>query len=267
MIPIKAVLLYPTILIHGIGGDSSDLLALQKSLESHGAVIYNMEIGNGKFDSILWNINKQCQVLGENINSLSLKSEKINLLGVSQGGLLARCYVEKYSKFIKPVHSLITYGTPHMGIYSSWIELKRLEYWKNPFKYQEYLENNDFLAYLNNDRHHVDVKLYKDSILDLDNFVVVWTGLEKVVMPMESTRFEFFNISMADTSGLLEIVEFYNSDLYLEDNLGLKELDKSNRLYIERYDCFHEEFKLPNCFNRNFSNQDQSLLDFTLSFL
>ena len=84
---------------------------------------------------------------------------------------------------------------------------------------------------------------------------------------MESTRFEFFNISMAETSGLLEIVEFYNSDLYLEDNLGLKELDKSNRLYIERYDCFHEEFKLPNCFNRNFSNQDQSLLDFTLSFL
>ena len=100
MIPIKAVLLYPTILIHGIGGDSSDLLALQKSLESHGAEVYNIEIGNGKFDSILWNINKQCQVLGENINSLSLKSEKINLLGVSQGGLLARCYVEKYSNLV-----------------------------------------------------------------------------------------------------------------------------------------------------------------------
>ena len=94
---------------------------------------------------------------------------------------------------------MITYGTPHMGIYSSWIELKRLEYWKNPFKYQEYLNNNDFLAYLNNDRHHTDMKLYKDSILDLDNFVVVWTGLEKVVMH-ESTRFEFFNISLAEIS-------------------------------------------------------------------
>ena len=83
-------------------------------------------------------------------NNLSLKSEKINLLGISQGGLLARCYVEKYSNLVKPVHSLITYGTPHMGIYNSLIELKRLEYWKNPFKYQEYLQTNDFLAYINN---------------------------------------------------------------------------------------------------------------------
>ena len=58
-------------------------------------------------------MNKQCQVLGENINNLSLQSEKINLIGVSQGGLLARCYVEKYGHFIKPVHSLITWNTTH----------------------------------------------------------------------------------------------------------------------------------------------------------
>ena len=193
MLPIKAALLYPTILIHGIGGDYSDLLDLKKGLESHGAEVYNMEIGNGKIDSIIWNINKQCQVLGENINNLSLKSEKINLLGVSQGGLLARCYVERYSDLIKPVHSLITYGTPHMGIYNSFIELKRLEYWKDPFKYQEYLQTNDFLAYINNERFHIDTKLYRENILTLDNFLVVWTDLEKVVLPKESTRFEFYN--------------------------------------------------------------------------
>ena len=65
MLPIKAVLLYPT-LIHGIGGDSSDLLDLKNGLESHGAEVYNMEIGNGKIDSI-WNINKQCLTLSDNI--------------------------------------------------------------------------------------------------------------------------------------------------------------------------------------------------------
>ena len=77
------------------------------------------------------------------------QSDKINLIGVSQGGLLARCYVEKYGQYIKPVHSLITYGTPHMGIYNSFLELKRLNYWKNPYKYDEYLNNNDFLVYIN----------------------------------------------------------------------------------------------------------------------
>ena len=251
MLPIKAVLLYPTILIHGIGGDSSDLLDLKNGLESHGAEVYNMEIGNGKIDSIFWNINKQCLTLSDNIYNLSLKSEKINLLGVSQGGLLARCYVEKYSNLVKPVHSLITYGTPHMGIYNSLIELKRLEYWKNPFKYQEYLQTNDFLAYINNERLHPDVKLYKDNILSLDNFLVVWTELEKVVSPRKAQSLNF-TIFHGGNYGTLKIVDLNDSDLYSEDILGLKELNNTGRLFIEKFNCRHEEFKHPKCFNSNF---------------
>ena len=267
MLPIKAVLLFPTILIHGFGGDSSDLIDLQKGLESHGAKVYNIEIGNGKLDSIIWNINKQCLTLSDNIYNLSLKSEKINLLGISQGGLLARCYVEKYSNLVKPVHSLITYGTPHMGIYNSFIELRRLEYWKNPFKYQDYLENNDFLVYINNEKLHLDVDLYKQNLLSLDNFLVVWSELEKVISPMESTRFEFYNISLAETSGTLEILDLHNSDIYQNDRLGLKQLNDSGRLYLEKYNCLHEEFKHPKCFNATFINQPHSLLQLTLSLL
>lgn len=267
MLPIKTALLYPTILIHGIGGDSSDLIDLKTGLESRGAEVYNIEIGNGKIDSIFLNINKQCITFSDNIYNLSLKSDKINLLGISQGGLLARCYVEKYSNVVKPVHSLITYGTPHMGIYNSLIELKSLEYWKDPFKYQDYLQNNDFLAYINSERLHNDVQLYKQNLLSLDNFLVVWTELETVVTPKESTKFEFYNISMAESSGHLEIVDFYNSDLYLEDVLGLKELNKTGKLRIEKYNCLHEEFKHPKCFNNIFLNQPNSLLDITLSLL
>jgi pimeloyl-ACP methyl ester carboxylesterase len=267
MIPLKLSLLYPTILVHGIGGDSSDLIDLKNGLESEGAEVYNMEIGNGKIDSIIWNINKQCQVLGENINNLSLESDKINLIGVSQGGLLARCYVEKYANSIKPVHSLITYGAPHMGIYISWIDLSKLEYWKNPFKYQEYLDNNDFLAYINNDRKHTDMKLYRDNLVSLDNFLVIWTDLEKVVDPKESTRFEFYNISMAETSGDLEIVNFQESEIYIEDIIGLRELDKNGKLKVKQYDCQHEEFKHSKCFLKNFTNQQYSLLDLTISLL
>ena len=82
-----------------------------------------------------------------------MKDEKINLLGVSQGGLIARCYVERYAHQTKEVHSLVTYGTPHMGIYLSWIELNNLEYWKDPFDFDTYLANNDFLVYLNNEKN------------------------------------------------------------------------------------------------------------------
>ena len=127
-------------------------------------------------------MNKQCQVLGENIHNLNIKSKKINIIGISQGGLLGRCYVEKYSHFIKPVHSLITYGTPHMGIYTSWLELK-IRLLENPHKYYEYLENNEFLTYLNNDKNHLDMNLYRNNIINLDNFLVVWSNLDKVVTP------------------------------------------------------------------------------------
>ena len=117
MLPIKTIIFYPTILIHGIGGESSDLKDLQANLEEKGVEVYNLEIGNGKLDSIIWNINKQCEIFSENINNLSINSDKINIIGVSQGGLIARCYVEQDSSLIQPVNSLVTYGTPHMGVY------------------------------------------------------------------------------------------------------------------------------------------------------
>ena len=79
MLPIKTFLFYPTILIHGIGGDSSDLQDLKVGLENNGVEVYNIEIGNGKLDSIIWNINKQCEVFSENINNLSIESNKINI--------------------------------------------------------------------------------------------------------------------------------------------------------------------------------------------
>ena len=267
MSPINTLILYPTILIHGIGGNSFDLHNLKLELENNGAEVYNIEIGNGKVDSIVWNINKQCQALSENIDKLSLNTDKINIIGVSQGGLLGRCYVERYSSFVKPVHSLITYATPHMGVYISWIDLKRLEYWKNPFKYQDYINNNDFLVYINNEKVNSNYNLYRDNLLSLDNFLVIWSGIDNVVLPLESTRFEYYNISLANTSGKLEIVNFTKSSIYMQDNIGLKELHTKGKMMIERYDCNHEDFKNPSCFNKKFTNQPYSLLDLTLFIL
>lgn len=267
MLPLKALLFYPTILIHGIGGNTNDLIEFKNSLENFGVEVFNMEIGNGKIDSIIWDMNKQCKVLGENINKLNIKTNKINLIGVSQGGLLARCYVEKYSHCVKNVHSLITYGTPHMGIYNSWLQLKKLGYWKNPFKYQEYLEHNDFLVYLNNDKLHLDMNLYKNNIINLDHFLIVWSKLDKVITPMESAKFEFYNISNAVIYGNLKIVHFKNSDIFLKNTLGLKELYENNKMMIKQYDCQHDEFKRSKCYNKKFDNQEYSLLNLTIKLL
>lgn len=258
---------YPTILIHGIGGDAADLGDLFNALEKKNVDVYSLQIGNGKLDSVFWNINKQCAHVNTSIANLELSSERINLLGVSQGGLLARCYVERYSHINKHVNSLVTYGTPHMGIYISWFNLPQLEYWKNPYGYETYLQTNDFLVYINNEKDHTDAELYKSNLLSLNHFLIVWSHIDKVVSPIESSRFEFYNISLAEERKALEIVPLEKTDSYVEDRLGLRTLMQEKRLDIQEYPCEHEQFKHPDCFKNKFDGKELSLIDLTISLL
>ncbi len=245
---------YPTVLVHGIGGDISDMIDIQNTLNSYGVKTFTLEIGNGKLDSIFWNMNKQCETLNAKIGNLELKDEKINLLGVSQGGLLARCYVERYAHQTKEVHSLITYGTPHMGIYLSWIELKNLEYWKDPFHFDAYLANNDFLVYINNENPHAQSKQYRSNLLSLNHFLIAWSSIDSVISPLESSKFEFYNISLVKERKELQVVPLGQSDYYKDDILCLRTLNNTGRLNIKEFPCQHEEFKHEKCFENGLMN-------------
>lgn len=258
---------YPTVLVHGIGGDSSDLNDLNFALSNQGIDTYSLQIGNGKLDSVVWNMNKQCAVLNSSIANLNLTEERINIIGISQGGLLARCYVEKYANQNKIVNSLITYGSPHMGIYTKAIKLPWLEYWKDPFQYKSYLDNNDFLVYINNEKDHANMELYKSNLLSINHFLIVWSEIDKVISPFQSSRFEFYNISLAREKNTLEIVPLNQTEEYIQDALGLQSLKKANKLTILNYPCEHEEFKHPNCFSQRFPEQPLSLIDFTIDLL
>ena len=162
---------YPTIIMHGIASNKHQLEEFSEELSNEintsDSKIYNMEIERGEWTSIFMNLNDQCRIFSNNINYLNITEEKINIIGFSQGGLIARCYVEKYSHKIKSVNTLITIASPNMGIFISNISpLSNIinpikEYWKNPFKYNNYLETNDFLVYINNEKHHKDYLNYK----------------------------------------------------------------------------------------------------------
>jgi palmitoyl-protein thioesterase len=245
---------YPTVLVHGIGGDVSDMYDIQNTLNSYGVKTFALEIGNGKLDSIFWNINKQCETLNTKIGDLALTDDKINLLGVSQGGLIARCYVERYAHQTKRVNSLVTYGTPHMGIYLSWIELKNLEYWKDPFDFDAYLANNDFLVYLNNEKPHTHMAQYRSNLLSLNHFLIAWSSIDSVISPIQSSKFEFYNISLAEERNTLEVVPLDQSEDYKHDALGLRTLNSSGRLTIKEFSCKHEEFKHPKCYDGSLMN-------------
>lgn len=235
----------PTILIHGIASDKNELNNMYLFLNDKGIETYNIEVGNGKIDSIFMNMNKQCEIFANNINNLNI-SNKINIIGISQGGLLTRCYVEKYSN--NNINSLITIGTPHMGYYESSISLNNLDYWKDPYDYNKYLTSNNFLVYLNNDIKHDNYNLYKSNIKKLNNFILIWSNIDTIIKPLYSSKFEFYNIDIAEKQNKLIIQNLINSSVY--NNIGLNEIN----LITKKIDCKHQEFKTINCFSKIYDN-------------
>jgi pimeloyl-ACP methyl ester carboxylesterase len=257
----------PTFLIHGIGGSQKDLLDIQKSLEENNYPVFSLSVQNSIFGSM----DKMCESVANQIliHTMSNHSKtNINLIGISQGGLLARCFVERYSSEKVRVASLITYGTPHMGIYYkiSPFPISFLEYWKDPYQYNKYLRENKFLRFLNNDVIHANSSLYKARMESLSNFVMFWSGIDDVIQPRESAAFEFYNISLAEERKELEIINFERSSQNLENKIGLGYLKKAGNFMNFRFDCLHEKFKHPECF-RDFIVNGSTILNLTLKYL
>jgi esterase/lipase len=236
----------PTILIHGIASSREQLEPFAEHLRDKDHIIYNVEIGNGFLDSIFMNMNTQCELFNIEIEKLNISNEKINIIGFSQGGLTSRCYVEKYSHLTKNVSKLITIGTPHEGIYyEKWPYdgLIKYEYTKDPFLYEKYLEKNNYLVYLNNEKNHENSQIYKNNMKTLDLFVNIYSKIDEVIVPYQSSFFEFYNIEKAKNSGILEVEGFNKSYQYTCDLIGLKYLITNNKYTKHNIECSHDRFK------------------------
>jgi len=251
----------PTVLVHGIASSKNEMLDLENYLMSQDIPTYNVEIGNGELTSIFTPMNEQCAALAEQIKKIGQKENtekrekrEIDIIAISQGGLLARCYVEKYTHLPEypKVNTLLTMGTPHMGIYipNSPDFYKRIveDYWKDPFDYENYLKDNEFLAPLNNEKPHDNSEQYKNNILALQSFISVWSNIDDVIVPIQSATFEFYNATKALKMRELEIVPLKESEFFEDDKIGLKTLYDEKRFQNYNYDCQHNRFKTKECF-------------------
>jgi palmitoyl-protein thioesterase len=242
----------PIVLMHGILSDTTKMEPVVNWLRENtgGATVIPFEIGNGQQDSAALTMPEQlgrfCESIRENRPVLS---GGFNLIGISQGGLLARGYVQKCADF--PVRNLITWVAPHGGvypypdpvIYTNAAQAKNSYpgYWRDPFQYNNYLTQSAYLADLNNENPGPNSTLYRDRLLGLENLVLIWSRVDDVLAPPQSGRFATFAIGRFP----LEVIDATKTPMW--QGLGLDILNSTGRLMIYETDCKHADHVSLDC--------------------
>ena len=273
----------PVVLLHGVASEAENMNNLGNWIsEEFDIKVFNLEIGNGIKTSIYTPLLVQLNELCQTIYAIDELKEGFNFIGMSQGGLLARGYVERCNEF--PVRNLITLVSPHGGtvlrdltinMYTTFSQehLSVSNYWRDPRLLEEYLTICTYLPILNNeilkdttkydstnsseddddDREDgddfVEEIIYsihnnqKEQLKSLDHFVMVWSPYDDIVNPAESAKFSFFNEEF-------EVVALEDTELYKTDALGLKYLKDENKLHTYETNCTHVQHRDPICFNQ-----------------
>ena len=237
----------PIVLMHGILSSIDDLSEVETWFTKHTkSRVFNIEIGNGQSDSISKPMTWQLDEFVKTIALIPELTDGFHFVGFSQGGLLGRGYVELYNN--PPVSTLLTFGTPHAGvffwrmpkIYSEFNQehLSYAGYYKDPHMYEVYLKNASYLPYVNNERENV---IFSGDVVDVDHFVMVWSKVDGVIKPEESCKFEFFGVN-SDM-----IIPLYKSRQYIDNLVGLRTLKETGRLHIVESSCAHTMYKTEEC--------------------
>lgn len=246
----------PLIIWHGLGdsfaNEGIQSVATLVEETNPGTFTYIIKLaddGNGDsqatfFGNLTEQVDKVCADLAAN-NILST-APAVDALGFSQGGLFLRAYIERCNN--PPVRSLVSFGSPHNGISefqncgamdwlckgtqgllrsSTWTayvqgNLVPAQYFRDPKEYDKYLAYSNFLADINNERELKNMT-YKANLEKLDRFVMYMFENDTTVIPKETSWF-----AEVDEEGAVQ--DLRDRELYKEDWLGLKSLDKKGAL-------------------------------------
>lgn len=249
----------PLVIWHGLGdsfaGDGMKSVAELAETVNPGTFVYQVQLGADpnadRTASFYGNVTTQLDEICDAIAAHPILSTApaIDALGFSQGGVFLRGYVERCNN--PPIRSLVTYGSPHLGIskfrvcgdsdllckgamallkFNTWSDFVQgkvvpAQYYRDPLDYDRYLDSSNFLADINNERLLKNTT-YKQNLATLSNFVMVMFQEDATLIPKESSWFQ--EVNGTDVTPLRE------TKLYKEDWLGLRELDAKGALHFRR---------------------------------
>jgi palmitoyl-protein thioesterase len=233
----------PVALLHGVASDAETVQDLADWIhETFNVNVLNLELGNGKKTSLNVHMNEQLDMLCDLIYSKPELKNGFDFIGMSQGGLLARGYVERCNKF--PVRNLITLATPHGGTYVKntpmfLVPTSTKGYWRDPNDLGKYLKDCDYLPGLNNEKETSISKLQRENLISLENLVLIWSTHDGVVNPHQSGAFSFYD-------KYFKVIPIYDTKVYT--SLGINTLEEEGRFHIYNTNCTHQDHKEPHCY-------------------
>jgi palmitoyl-protein thioesterase len=258
----------PLLIWHGLGDNyAADGLAEVASLAEEvnpGTYTYIVRLdedaSSDRTATFLGNVTEQIASVCAAIQADPILSSApgVNALGFSQGGQFLRGLVERCGgeDGIK-VRNLVTFGSQHNGIakyqlckptdwlckgyigllkantWGAWVQghLVPAQYFKATDEQtgeptEEYLTNSNFIADINNERALKNVT-YAKNLAQLDNFVMYVFENDTTVIPKETGWFAYTNTTSGD------VVDLRDREIYQEDWIGLKQLDKKGGLHFK----------------------------------
>ena len=243
----------PTAIFHGLGDACiyPGMHSFTKEIaDQTGAYAKCLEVGNGSITSMTDNFEDQaekaCNKLLADDNFAN--AEEFNVMGLSQGALLAR-YIVESCPIKGKVRNWASIGGPNMGVadiphcfngficnivnsvardfvYTEFIQnlIGPAGYFRDAGHYQHYLNGSVFLPHLNNEEDDADAKAArKERFSALNGALLMMFTEDTMVYPKESEWFQ-----QVDESGNLQALE--DSDFYKEDYIGLAALDQANKV-------------------------------------
>ncbi len=111
----------PVVLMHGLASNQTAMNDVKAWIEADfpGIYVCTMEIGNGVHDSWFMPMNEQVATFAANVQTDRNLTKGFNLIGHSQGGMISRAYIERYTHnpAYPPVYNFISWAGPQAGGY------------------------------------------------------------------------------------------------------------------------------------------------------
>ena len=246
----------PVVLMHGLLSNVEKMNELKLFLTTNFSLtVIVPEIGNGSPNSLFLPLSIQGEMLCNELQTFTILKDGFNFIGVSQGGLLGRYYIEKCNPYNGyQINNFITMVTPHGGVYNKAYSLINMyspynmehysftAYWRDPYNYNTYL-NVTLLADLNNENinNNINNNINKNKFSSIKNFIMVYSLVDKIVLPPESGKFSTYKKDTMEIIPLEETISYYN--------LGLNKFMDENRLHVYTTNCAHDEHIDYKCFS------------------